>query len=158
MRSKSTPKRQVVLDTVYSDSMVAKLINKSMLSGKKTIAAKHVYKAIDIISEKTGKDGLTYLNEALENVKPNIETRSRRVGGASYQVPTPIRPERRDSLAVRWVLNAVKARGNNPLRTFAEKLAAELMEAHENQGAAIKKKLDTHKMADANKAFAHFRW
>lgn len=158
MRSKSTPTRPVVVDPVYGSPLVAKIINNSMIDGKKTVASKHVYKAIDIITEKTGKDGLTYLSEAIENVKPTIETRSRRVGGASYQVPTPIRPERRDSLAIRWILNAVKARGNNPLRTFAEKLAAELMEAHENQGAAIKKKLDTHKMAEANKAFAHFRW
>lgn len=158
MRSKSTPQRPVVLDPVYGNALVAKIINNAMIDGKKSVAAKHVYKAIDIIAEKTGKDGLTYLSEAVENVKPTIETRSRRVGGASYQVPTPIRPERRDSLAIRWILNAVKARGNNPLRTFAEKLAAELMEAHENQGAAIKKKLDTHKMAEANKAFAHYRW
>jgi len=129
-----------------------------MKNGKKSVAAKHVYKAIDIVAEQTGKNGLEFLTEAVENAKPTIEVRSRRVGGASYQVPTPIRPERRDSLAIRWILNAAKARPNNPLRTFAEKLAAEVVEAHENQGAAIKKKLDTHKMAEANKAFAHFRW
>ena len=158
MRSKSTPVRPVVLDPIYGNALVSKLINGAMSDGKKSVAARHVYKAIDIIAEKTGKDGVTYMSEAIENVKPTIETRSRRVGGASYQVPTPIRPERRDSLAIRWILNAVKARGSNPLRTFAEKLAAELMDSHENQGAAIKKKLDTHKMAEANKAFAHFRW
>lgn len=158
MRSKTAPKRPVVTDTLYNSNLVAKIINKSMIDGKKSVASKHVYKAIDIISEKTGQDGLTYLTEAIENVKPTIETRSRRVGGANYQVPCPIRPDRRDTLAIRWVLNAVKARGNNPLRTFSEKLAAEIMEAHENQGSSIKKKLDTHKMAEANKAFAHFRW
>jgi small subunit ribosomal protein S7 len=158
MRSKSTPARAVVLDPVYGNALVSKLINGAMLDGKKSVAARHVYKAIEVIAEKTGKDGVTFMTEAIENVKPTIETRSRRVGGASYQVPTPIRPERRDSLAIRWILNAVKARGSNPLRTFSEKLAAELIDAHENQGAAIKKKLDTHKMAESNKAFAHFRW
>jgi len=158
MRSKKTPAKKVQLDPVYGSPLVAKIINACMLDGKKTVAAKHVYRAIEILKEQTGKDGLIYLNESIENVKPTIETRSRRVGGASYQVPTPIRPERRDSLAIRWVLNAAKARGNNPYRTLAEKLAAELTEAHENQGASIKKKLDTHKMAEANKAFAHFRW
>jgi len=129
-----------------------------MLEGKKSVAAKQIYTAIDIIGQQSGKDGLEYLTEAIENVKPTIEVRSRRVGGASYQVPTPIRPERRDSLAIRWILNAAKARSNNPTRTLADKFAAEIMEAHENQGSAIKKKLDTHKMAEANKAFAHFRW
>jgi small subunit ribosomal protein S7 len=158
MRSKSTPVKPVVLDPVYGSALVAKIINNAMSDGKKSVATKHVYRAIEIVGEKSGKDGLTYVTEAVENVKPTIETRSRRVGGASYQVPTPVRPERRDSLAIRWILKAVAARGNNPLRTFAEKLAAELMDAHENQGAAIKKKLDTHKMAEANKAFSHFRW
>ena len=129
-----------------------------MIEGKKSVAAKQIYAAIDLIAEQTGKNGLEYLTEAMENVKPTIEVRSRRVGGASYQVPTPIRPERRDSLAIRWVLNAAKARSNNPTRTLADKIAAEVLEAHENTGAAIKKKLDTHKMAEANKAFAHFRW
>ena len=158
MRSKKTPPKKVQLDPVYGSEMVAKVINGCMLDGKKTVAAKQIYRAIDIIAETTGKNGLEYLNEAFENVKPTIEVRSRRVGGASYQVPTPIRPERRDALAVRWVLNAAKARSSNPYRTLAEKFAAEVMEAHENAGAAMKKKLDTHKMAEANKAFAHFRW
>ncbi len=129
-----------------------------MLDGKKSVAAKQVYRAIEILAEKTGKSGIDFLNESLENIKPTIEVRSRRVGGASYQVPTPIRPERRNSLAIRWLLNAAKARGANPYRTLADKIAAEVIEAHENAGAAIKKKLDTHKMAEANKAFAHFRW
>ncbi|KKT83512.1 MAG: 30S ribosomal protein S7 [Microgenomates group bacterium GW2011_GWC1_44_9] len=129
-----------------------------MSDGRKSVAAKQVYKAIDIVAEQTKSDGIIYLNEALNNVKPTIEVRSRRVGGASYQVPTPIRPERRDSLAIRWLINAAKARGANPYRTLADKLAAEIVEAHENAGNAIKKKLDTHKMAEANKAFAHFRW
>ncbi len=158
MRSKKTPAKKIQTDTIYNSELVSKLINGCMLDGKKSVAAKQVYRAIEIIAEKSGKDGLEYLNEALENVKPTIEVRSRRVGGASYQVPTPVRPERRNSLAIRWLLNAAKARGANPNRTLAEKIAAEVLEAHENAGNAIKKKLDTHKMAEANKAFAHFRW
>ena len=158
MRSKKTPAKKVQTDTIYNSELVAKIINGCMLDGKKSTAAKQVYKAIEIIAEKSGKDGLEYLNEAIENVKPTIEVRSRRVGGASYQVPTPIRPERRNSLAIRWLLNAAKARGANPTRTLADKIAAEVLEAHENAGSAIKKKLDTHKIAEANKAFSHFRW
>lgn len=158
MRSKKTPAKKIQYDTIYSSELVSKLINGCMLDGKKSVAAKQVYNAIDIIAEKSGKNGLEYLNESLENIKPTIEVRSRRVGGASYQVPTPIRPERRNSLAIRWLLNAAKARGANPNRTLAEKIAAEVLEAHENAGNAIKKKLDTHKMAEANKAFSHFRW
>ncbi len=158
MRSKKTPAKKIQLDPIYGSELVSKIINGCMLEGKKSVAAKQIYTAIDLIAEQSGKDGLEYLTEAMENVKPTIEVRSRRVGGASYQVPTPIRPERRDSLAIRWILNAAKARSNNPTRTLADKLAAEIMEAHENTGAAIKKKLDTHKMAEANKAFAHFRW
>jgi len=158
MRSKKTPAKKIQLDPIYGSELVSKIINGCMLEGKKSVAAKQVYHAIDLIGQQSGKDGLEYLTEAIENVKPTIEVRSRRVGGASYQVPTPIRPERRDSLAIRWVLNAAKARSNNPTRTLADKFAAEIMEAHENMGSAIKKKLDTHKMAEANKAFAHFRW
>ena len=158
MRSKKTPAKKIQYDTIYDSELVAKLINGCMLDGKKSVAAKQVYRAIEILAEKTGKSGIDFLNESLENIKPTIEVRSRRVGGASYQVPTPIRPERRNSLAIRWLLNAAKARGANPYRTLADKIAAEVIEAHENAGAAIKKKLDTHKMAEANKAFAHFRW
>jgi small subunit ribosomal protein S7 len=158
MRSKKTPPKKVQFDPIYGSPLVAKLINGVMEDGKKSVVAKHVYRAIDIVAEQTKKDGLEYLHEALENIKPTIEVRSRRVGGASYQVPTPIRPERRDSLAIRWLINAAKARGANPYRTLADKLAAEIVDAHENAGSAIKKKLDTHKMAEANKAFAHFRW
>lgn len=158
MRSKKTHAKKIQLDPIYGSELVSKIINGCMLEGKKSVAAKQIYTAIDLIAEQSGKNGLEFLTEAMENVKPTIEVRSRRVGGASYQVPTPIRPERRDSLAIRWVLNAAKARSNNPTRTLADKLAAEIMEAHENTGSAIKKKLDTHKMAEANKAFAHFRW
>jgi len=158
MRSKKTYVKKTQLDPIYGSELLAKIINCCMQEGKKSVAAKQIYTAIDIIATQSGKNGLEYLAEAIENVKPTIEVRSRRVGGASYQVPTPIRPERRDSLAIRWLLNAAKARSNNPTRTLADKFAAEILEAHENAGAAIKKKLDTHKMAESNKAFAHFRW
>ncbi len=158
MRSKKTPAKTIKLDAVFGDALVHKMITGVMQDGRKSVAAKQVYKAIDLVAEQSKKDGIEFLNEALNNIKPTIEVRSRRVGGASYQVPTPIRPERRDSLAIRWLINAAKARGSNPYRTLADKLAAEIMEAHENAGNAIKKKLDTHKMAEANKAFAHFRW
>ncbi|KKT40069.1 30S ribosomal protein S7 [Candidatus Collierbacteria bacterium RIFOXYB2_FULL_46_14] len=158
MRSKKTPAKKIQLDPVYGSPLIAKLITSVMQDGRKSVAAKQVYKAIDIVAEQTKQDGVEYLHASLDNIKPTIEVRSRRVGGASYQVPTPIRPERRDSLAIRWLINAAKARGANPYRTLADKLAAEIVEAHENAGAAIKKKLDTHKMAEANKAFAHFRW
>ena len=158
MRSKKTHTKKIQFDPIFGSELVSKLINGCMLEGKKSVAAKQIYQAIDLIAAQSGKNGLEYLSEAIDNVKPTIEVRSRRVGGASYQVPTPIRPERRDSLAIRWLLNAAKARSNNPTRTLADKLAAEIMEAHENTGSAIKKKLDTHKMAEANKAFAHFRW
>ncbi len=158
MRSKKPPTKKIQYDAVYGDALVHKMITGVMQDGRKSVAAKQVYKAIDIVAEQTKADGIEFLNEALNNIKPTIEVRSRRVGGASYQVPTPIRPERRDSLAIRWLINAAKARGSNPYRTLADKLAAEIVEAHENAGNAIKKKLDTHKMAEANKAFAHFRW
>jgi len=114
MRSKKTPIKVAVKDPVYGSELVAKIISGCMYDGKKTVAAKHVYKALDIIGEQSGKNSLEYLSEAVENVKPTIEVRSRRVGGASYQVPTPIRPERRDSLSVRWIMAAARAKGNNP--------------------------------------------
>lgn len=158
MRSKKIPTRTTQKDPIYDSTLVTRFINGTMRDGKKSLARRQVYKAMGIIAEQSKKDGLECLTEAVDNVKPTIEVRSRRVGGASYQVPTPIRPERRDTLAVRWILNAARARSNSTYHTFADKLAAEILEAHEGLGAAVKKKLDTHKMAEANKAFAHFRW
>lgn len=158
MRSKKTPHRQVAPDIRYHSALVAKIINTSMLSGRKTVAAHQVYAALEQIKGKTKGDELTYLEEAVENVKPQMEVRSRRVGGASYQVPTPVRSDRKQTLALRWLIAAARQRSNSAHHTFADKLAAELMDAHENMGNAIKKKLDTHRMADANKAFSHFRW
>ena len=158
MRTKKAPKRNVHPDPIYDSRLVTRMVNGCMYDGKKNLASKHVYKAIKIIEEKTKKDGLEYLQQAIENIKPQMEVRSRRVGGASYQVPSNIRPERKQSLAIRWVVAAARARSNSEFHTFAEKLAAEIMEAYQNQGAAAKKKIDTHKMAEANKAFSHLRW
>ena len=129
-----------------------------MYSGKKTIAQRHVYNALQIVKDKTKKDELQVLMEAIGNISPQMEVRSRRVGGASYQVPMSIRPDRKQTLAVRWLIQAARQKPNSEYHTFAEKLAAEILDAYQNQGASIKKKLDTHKMAEANKAFAHFRW
>ncbi len=158
MRTKKAPKRNIQPDPIYDSRLVTRMVNGCMYDGKKNLASKHVYKAIKIIEEKTKKDGLEYLQQAIENIKPQMEVRSRRVGGASYQVPSNIRPERKQSLAIRWVVAAARARSNSEFHTFAEKLAAEIMEAYQNQGAAAKKKIDTHKMAEANKAFSHLRW
>lgn len=149
------PRRDVLADPVYNDKTVTKLINKIMLDGKKSIAQKICYRAFDIVREKTGKDPLEVFQQALNNVMPVLEVKARRVGGATYQVPIEVRPERRQSLGIRWLVEYARERGE---RTMAEKLAAELMDAANNTGGAVKKKEDTHKMAEANKAFAHYRW
>lgn len=151
-------KRKINEDPIYKSRLVSKLINRVMKDGKKTVAQKQVYKAFKIIKEKTNLDPLIVFNKALENVKPTMEVRPRRIGGAAYQVPMPVKGERRDSLAIRWLVLAARSRPNREYHTFAEKLAAELIDAFNNTGGAVKKKEDTHKMAEANKAFAHFRW
>jgi small subunit ribosomal protein S7 len=158
MRSKRAPIRNLSPDPVYGSVMLTKLINRLMFSGKKSVSAKQVYKALDIIKEKTGRSPLEVFDQALENIKPQMEVRARRIGGAAYQVPTPVRGERRDSLGIRWLITAAKARPNTEFHTVAEKIAAELIDAINNAGGAVKKKTDTHRMAEANKAFAHFRW
>ena len=145
-------------DNVYHSTLVSKLVNHLMLDGKKSVAAKLVYHALSVLAEQAKADPIEYLQTALDNVKPEIEIRSRRVGGANYQVPVPVPPARKESLAIRWIAKAASDRPNKTFHTFGDKLAAELMEAHENQGGAMKKKMDVHKMAEANKAFAHFRW
>ncbi|KKU80585.1 MAG: 30S ribosomal protein S7 [Candidatus Gottesmanbacteria bacterium GW2011_GWA1_47_8] len=149
---------QVQPDPIYSSKLVAKLVNRSMYDGKKTLAAKQVYKAIEILGDKTGKEPLEVFRDALENVKPQMEVRTRRIGGAAYQVPTPVKGDRKESLAIRWIVNAARNRSNSTFHSYGQKLAAELLDALNNEGGAIKKKLDTHRMADANKAFAHFAW
>ncbi|MBI5513167.1 MAG: 30S ribosomal protein S7 [Deltaproteobacteria bacterium] len=154
-RRGEVPKRKIVADPKYKDRLVAKLTNTVMLDGKKAIAEGIVYGAFDLVQEKFKEDSLEVFRKALDNVKPKVEVKSRRVGGATYQVPVEVRPERRVSLAMRWIVGYSRSRGE---KTMAERLAAELVEAAQGRGNAVKKKDDTHKMADANKAFAHYRW
>ena len=148
-------KRDVLPDPVYNSKMVTRLINNIMLAGKKGVAQKIVYGAFDIVTEKTGKNGLEAFEEALENIMPVLECKTRRVGGANYQVPLEVRPERRETLGLRWLTNFSRTRNE---RTMKERLAGEIMDAMNSTGGAVKKKEETHRMADANKAFAHFRW
>lgn len=148
-------KRDVLADPLYNSKLVTKLINNIMLDGKRGTAQKIVYGAFDIIKEKTGRDALEVFQEALENIMPVLEVKARRVGGATYQVPMEVRPERRQTLGLRWLTVNTRKRGE---KTTTEALAAELLDALNNTGGAVKKKEDTHKMAEANKAFAHYRW
>jgi small subunit ribosomal protein S7 len=148
-------KHQILPDSLYNDVLVAKLINYVMRKGKKTVARKIVYGAFDIVKEKTKKDPLEIFKKAIENVGPSLELRPRRVGGATYQVPIEVRPERKIALAMRWIIMAAKMKKGKSMK---EKLAEELIAASKNEGWAVKKKEDTHKMAEANRAFAHFAW
>ena len=148
-------KREVLPDPLYNSKLVTRLINNVMYDGKKGVAQKIVYDAFDIIKEKTGKEPLEVFEAAMENVMPVLEVKARRVGGATYQVPMEVRPERRQTLGMRWLTNYSRARSE---KTMKERLAGELMDACNNTGAAVKKREDTHKMAEANKAFSHFRW
>ena len=154
-RKGPVPKRDVLPDPVYHSKTVTKFINKVMLSGKKSVAQRVVYDAFDTIREKTGQDPLEVFETALRNVMPVLEVKARRVGGANYQVPVEVRPDRRMTLGIRWLVSYARLRGE---KTMDARLSAELMDAANNTGAAIKKKEDTHKMAKANKAFAHYRW
>jgi len=157
-RGRQVKKRIVSEDLIYRSRLVTKLINRVMRNGKKEVARKQVYRAFDLVKEKTKLEPIMVFNKALENVKPSTEVRPRRIGGAAYQVPMPVKGERKESLAIRWLVLAAQVRPNKEYHTFAEKLAAELIDAFNNTGGAVKKKEDTHKMAEANKAFAHFRW
>ena len=148
-------KREVLADPVYNSTVVTRLINNIMLDGKKGTAQKIVYGAFDIIKEKTGKEPLEVFNEAMANIMPVLEVKARRVGGATYQVPVEVRPERRQTLGLRWLTLYSRQRGE---KTMKERLAAEILDAINNAGSSVKKKEDTHKMAEANKAFAHYRW
>ena len=154
-RKGPVPKREIPPDLKFNDVLVAKFINGVMRRGKKSLAEKIVYRAFDLIAKKTREDPLKIFHQAIENVKPVLEVKPRRVGGATYQVPVEVRPSRRTSLAIRWIIQYAKERSE---RTMTERLAAELLDAFNNRGAAIKKKEDTHRMAEANKAFAHYRW
>lgn len=157
-RSGFVRRRNISPDPIYGNLSVAHIINRAMKDGKKSPAEKQVYAAMEIIKQKTGKDPVEVLTQAMDNVKPLMEVRSRRIGGAAYQIPVPVTPERRESLAVRWVVAASKKRSSKEYHSFAEKLAAEIIAALEKQGEAIKKRQDMEKMAEANKAFSHFRW
>ena len=154
-RRGNVPKREVLPDPMYRSVLVTKLINSIMLDGKKGVAQKVVYGAFDIVKEKTDKDPVEVFTAALENIMPSLEVKARRVGGATYQVPVEVRPERRQTLGLRWLTTYARARSE---RTMKERLAGELMDAANNTGAAVKRREDMHKNAEANKAFAHFRW
>jgi len=154
-RKREVKKREILSDPKYHDVLISKFINGIMRRGKKSLAERIFYHALDIIKERTHSDPIKTFNQAMDNVKPLIEVRPRRVGGATYQVPVEVRPERKTTLAIRWIIGYAKQRSE---KTMEEKLSAELIEAANNRGASVKKKEDTHKMAEANKAFAHYRW
>jgi small subunit ribosomal protein S7 len=154
-RRNRAPKRYIEPDQKYNSELVARFINKLMLNGKKTLAAHIFYDALDIVGQRAKKPGIEVFEQAIKNATPMIEVRPRRVGGATYQVPLEVRPERRRSLAIRWLVSTARSRTG---KSMAEKLAAELLDAANNQGATVKKREDTHRMAEANRAFAHYRW
>ena len=155
MRKRRAVRRDVLADPLYSSKLVTRLINSIMLDGKKGTAQRIVYDAFKEIKEKTNQEPLEVFEKAIENIAPSLEVKSRRVGGANYQVPVEVRPERKQALALRWLTNYARLRGGH---SMAENLANEIMDAADNTGAAVKKREDTHKMAEANKAFAHYRW
>ena len=154
-RRHSAEKRQILPDAKYGDKILSKFMNNLMLDGKKSVAERIVYGALSRVEEKLKREPIEAFHEALDNIKPSVEVRSRRVGGATYQVPVEVRPIRQEALAIRWLINASRARNEN---TMEERLAGELLDAVNTRGSAVKKREDTHKMADANKAFSHYRW
>ncbi len=154
-RRGNVPKREILPDPIYNSILVTRLVNSIMLDGKKGVAQKIVYGAFDIVKEQTGKEPLEVFSTAMDNIMPSLEVKARRVGGATYQVPMDVRPARRQTLGLRWLTNYSRARSE---RTMAQRLANEIMDAANNTGSAVKKREDTHKMAESNKAFAHFRW
>ena len=155
MRKRRPTKRDVLADPIYNSKVVTKLVNHIMKDGKKGTAQNIIYDAFDIVKEKTGEEAMVVFEKAMNNIKPALEVKSRRVGGANYQVPVEVRPERRQTLGLRWLVNYTRARGE---KGMVEKLAKEIMDAANNTGASVKKREDTHKMAEANKAFAHYRF
>ena len=155
MRKRQADKREVLADPIYSSKVVTKLINGIMLDGKKGIAQKILYDAFEIVKNETGKEPMEVFNQALENIKPALEIKSRRIGGSNYPVPMEVRPDRAQTLGLRWLVQYAKSRSG---KGMAENLAAEIMDAANGIGGAVKKREDTHKMAEANKAFAHYRW
>jgi small subunit ribosomal protein S7 len=155
MRRAGAQKREVLPDPKYGSRMVAKFVNIMMIRGKKSTAERIMYEAIAAVEDRTRQEGLKMFKAAIDNVKPAVEVKSRRVGGSTYQVPVEVRPERRTSLSMRWIIGAARRRAE---KSMADKLAGELLDAANNRGTAVKKREDTHKMAEANKAFAHYRW
>ncbi|MGI6129436.1 MAG: 30S ribosomal protein S7 [bacterium] len=149
------PRREIAPDPVYGSEMITRLINKVLISGQRSIAERICYEALDQVGKKTKRDPLEIFDQAIKNVTPLVEVRARRVGGANYQVPVEVRPERRSTLAIRWLVQYARNRGE---RTMAERLAGEIIDAANSTGGAVKKREDTHRMAEANKAFAHYRW
>ncbi len=154
-RRGNVPKREVLPDPIYNSVLVTKLVNSIMLDGKKGVAQKVVYDAFETIKEKTGKEPMEVFETAMENIMPAVEVKSRRVGGATYQVPIEVRPARRQTMGLRWITNYSRARSE---KNMADRLAGEIMDAANNLGSAVKKREDTHKMAESNKAFSHYRW
>lgn len=158
MRTKKAKIRKIAPDAKYGSVLVSKLIHRSMKDGKKSVAQKQVYGALELVAKETKKKPAEALEEAITNITPQMEVRSRRVGGASYQVPMPVQARRASSLAIRWLVIEANKRSNKEFRSYAEKLSAEILSALENTGGAIEKKMTSHRMAEANKAFSHFRW
>jgi len=154
-RRREVPKREILPDPKFHNTEITKFINVLMSSGKKSVAERIIYGALDTIKTKSGKDPLEVFSQAVQNVKPIVEVKSRRVGGANYQVPVEVRPERRQALAIRWLIEYARARSEN---TMEERLAAEMLDAAHGRGSAVKKREDTHRMAEANRAFSHYRW
>ena len=154
-RRRAAIKKEVLPDHKFKDKILTKFMNRVMLDGKKSVSENIVYSALDIVSDKTNKKPIEYFHSALENVKPALEVRSRRVGGATYQVPMEVRPIRAQALAMKWIVNSARKRSE---KTMQERIASELIDAFNNKGNAVKKREDAHKMADANRAFSHFRW
>jgi small subunit ribosomal protein S7 len=158
MRTSKAKVREIKPDVRFDSTLVARLINRSIRDGKKSVAQNQIYKALDLVAEQTKKKPLDILERAINNISPQMEVRSRRVGGASYQVPMPVRGRRGYSLSIRWIVKEANKRPNKQYHSYAEKIAAELIEAAENKGGAVEKKNSSHRMAESNKAFSHFRW
>ena len=154
-RRRVVGQRKILPDPKFNSELLAKFINAVMVDGKKSISESIVYGALDIVAQKSGKEHLAVFEEALDHIRPSVEVKSRRVGGSTYQVPVEVRPSRRNALAMRWLVDAARARGE---KSMAERLAGELLDASDNKGTAVKKREDVHRMAEANKAFAHYRW
>ncbi len=158
MRTGTVKKRPATPDPVYQSVLLSQLINRVMRDGKKTLARRQVYQALDLVGKQSKENPLTVFEQAIENLQPNMEVRTRRIGGAAYQIPAPVRPERKTTLALSWLVSSARSLPNNQYHNFYQKLASEILAAQKKEGAAMKKKDDIHRQAEANKAFSHFRW